>query len=328
MNTTLLDAFRSVALAALGAVLSLPAIAQDKYPGRTVRVVVPFAAGGATDVLTRIAANELSRRLGQNFVVENVTGAGGLIGAQQVVSAKPDGYTLLAGSPGPITIMPVIARKPVGYDVDKDLLPITLIADSPGAMVVGKGSKFRTIQEVLAAGKSGARLTCGSSGVGAFSHLNCELLKSLTGLDIVHVPYRGAAPALVDLVGGQFDFIIENYPSPAKLIESGEVRLLGVTSAKRFALKPDATTLEEAGVKGHVMSAWIGLMAPAGTPSAIVDAVQRETAEGLKDPAVQKRLSDMGVVSGGSTPADFTRYLSAERDTYRRLSAQTGLKVD
>ena len=328
MNTTLLDAFRSVALTALGAVLSLPAIAQDKYPGRTVRVVVPFAAGGATDVLTRIAANELSRRLGQNFVVENVTGAGGLIGAQQVVSAKPDGYTLLAGSPGPITIMPVIARKPVGYDVDKDLLPITLIADSPGAMVVGKGSKFRTIQEVLAAGKSGARLTCGSSGVGAFSHLNCELLKSLTGLDIVHVPYRGAAPALVDLVGGQFDFIIENYPSPAKLIESGEVRLLGVTSAKRFALKPDATTLEEAGVKGHVMSAWIGLMAPAGTPSAIVDAVQRETAEGLKDPAVQKRLSDMGVVSGGSTPADFTRYLSAERDTYRRLSAQTGLKVD
>ena len=328
MNITLLDAFRSVALTALGAVLSLPAIAQDKYPGRTVRVVVPFAAGGATDVLTRIAANELSRRLGQNFVVENVTGAGGLIGAQQVVSAKPDGYTLLAGSPGPITIMPVIARKPVGYDVDKDLLPITLIADSPGAMVVGKGSKFRTIQEVLAAGKSGARLTCGSSGVGAFSHLNCELLKSLTGLDIVHVPYRGAAPALVDLVGGQFDFIIENYPSPAKLIESGEVRLLGVTSAKRFALKPDATTLEEAGVKGHVMSAWIGLMAPAGTPSAIVDAVQRETAEGLKDPAVQKRLSDMGVVSGGSTPADFTRYLSAERETYRRLSAQTGLKVD
>jgi len=328
MNITLLDALRSVALTALGAVLSLPAIAQDKYPGRTVRVVVPFAAGGATDVLTRIAANELSRRLGQNFVVENVTGAGGLIGAQQVVSAKPDGYTLLAGSPGPITIMPVIARKPVGYDVDKDLLPITLIADSPGAMVVGKGSKFRTIQEVLAAGKSGARLTCGSSGVGAFSHLNCELLKSLTGLDIVHVPYRGAAPALVDLVGGQFDFIIENYPSPAKLIESGEVRLLGVTSAKRFALKPDATTLEEAGVKGHVMSAWIGLMAPAGTPSAIVDAVQRETAEGLKDPAVQKRLSDMGVVSGGSTPADFTRYLSAERETYRRLSAQTGLKVD
>lgn len=328
MTRNLRCALRSVALATIGAILSLPAIAQDKYPSRAVRVVVPFAAGGATDVLTRIAAAELSRRLGQNFVVENVTGAGGLIGAQQVVSAKPDGYTLLAGSPGPITIMPVIARKPVGYDVDKDLLPITLIADSPGAMVVGKGSKYRTIQEVLAAGKSGARLTCGSSGVGAFSHLNCELLKSLTGLDIVHVPYRGAAPALVDLIGGQFDFIIENYPSPAKLIESGEVRLLGVTSATRFALKPDASTLAEAGVNGHVMSAWIGLMAPAGTPSVIIDAVQRETAEGLRDPAIQKRLADMGVVSGGTTPADFTRYLSAERETYRRLSAQTGLKVD
>ena len=317
---------------ALTALLLGPAVAplhaQDKYPSRAVRVVVPFAAGGATDVLTRIAATELSRRLGQNFVVENVTGAGGLIGAQQVVTAKPDGYTLLAGSPGPITIMPVIARKPVSYDVEKDLIPITLIADSPGAMVVGKGSKYRTIQEMLAAGKSGARLTCGSSGVGAFSHLNCELLKSLTGLDIVHVPYRGAAPALVDLVGGQFDFIIENYPSPAKLIESGEVRLLGVTSAARFQLKPEAATLVESGVKGHVMSAWIGLMAPAGTPASIIDGIQRETAEGLKDASVQKRLADMGVVAGGNDPATFARYLADERSTYRALSERTGLKVD
>ena len=328
MTQTLRTVLCTVALAVLAATASAQAVGQEKYPSRTVRVVVPFAAGGATDLLTRIAAAELSRRLGQNFVVENVTGAGGLIGAQQVVSAKPDGYTLLAGSPGPITIMPVTARKPVGYDVDKDLIPITLIADSPGAMVVGKGSKYRTIQELLAAGKAGARLTCGSSGVGAFSHLNCELLKSLTGLDIVHVPYRGAAPALVDLVGGQFDFIIENYPSPAKLIESGEVRLLGVTSATRFSLKPDVSTLVEAGVKGHVMSAWIGLMAPAGTPATIINAVQREIAEGLRDPAVEKRLTDMGVIGGGSPPADFARYLSAERETYRTLSAQTGLKVD
>ena len=319
---------RTTLSAMLVAFASAPLMAQDKYPSRAVRVVVPFAAGGATDVLTRIAATELSKRLGQNFVVENVTGAGGLIGAQQVVSAKPDGYTLLAGSPGPITIMPVIARKPVSYEVEKDLIPITLIADSPGAMVVGKGSKYRTVQEMLAAGKSGSRLTCGSSGVGAFSHLNCELLKSITGLDIVHVPYRGAAPALVDLVGGQFDFIIENYPSPAKLIESGEVRLLGVTSAARFKLKPEAVTLVESGVKGHVMSAWIGLMAPAGTPSAIVESIQRETAEGLKDPEVQKRLAGMGVVAGGSDPATFARYLADERATYRALSEKTGLKVD
>jgi tripartite-type tricarboxylate transporter receptor subunit TctC len=324
MNSIIRTTLSAVALA----LASAPLMAQDKYPSRAVRVVVPFAAGGATDVLTRIAATELSKRLGQNFVVENVTGAGGLIGAQQVVSAKPDGYTLLAGSPGPITIMPVIARKPVSYDVERDLIPITLIADSPGAMVVGKGSKYRTIQEMLAAGKSGARLTCGSSGVGAFSHLNCELLKSLTGLDIVHVPYRGAAPALVDLVGGQFDFIIENYPSPAKLIESGEVRLLGVTSAARFKLKPEAATLVESGVAGHVMSAWIGLMAPAGTPSAIIESIQRETAEGLKDTEVQKRLAGMGVVAGGSDPATFARYLSDERATYRALSEKTGLKVD
>ncbi len=302
--------------------------AQDKYPSRTVRVIVPFAVGGATDVLTRVAAGELSKRLGQSFVVENVTGAGGLIGAQQAIKSKPDGYTLLAGSPGPITIMPVISRTPVNYDVEKDVVPITLIADSPGAMVVGKGSRYKTVQEVLAAGKAGGRLTCGSSGVGAFSHINCELFKSLTGIDVVHVPYRGAAPALVDLVGGQFDFIIENYPSPAKLIESGEVRALAVTSARRFGLRPETPTLVEAGVAGHVMSAWIGLMAPAGTPADIIQLIQREAAEAMRDPAVSKRMNDMGVMPGGNTPADFAAYLNNERQTYRALSAKTGLKVD
>lgn len=314
--------------ASLALAAATSSLAQDKYPSRTVRVIVPFAVGGATDVLTRVAASELSKRLGQSFVVENVTGAGGLIGAQQAIKSRPDGYTLLAGSPGPITIMPVISRTPVNYDVEKDVVPITLIADSPGAMVVGKGSRYKTVQEVLAAGKAGGRLTCGSSGVGAFSHINCELFKSLTGLDVVHVPYRGAAPALVDLVGGQFDFIIENYPSPAKLIESGEVRALAVTSAQRFGLRPETPTLVEAGVAGHVMSAWIGLMAPAGTPADIIQLIQREAAEAMRDPAVSKRMNDMGVMPGGNTPAEFAAYLANERQTYRTLSAKTGLKVD
>ncbi|MGE0314300.1 MAG: Bug family tripartite tricarboxylate transporter substrate binding protein [Lautropia sp.] len=303
--------------------------AQAKYPEHPVRVIVPFAAGGATDVLTRLAAGELSKRLGQTFVVENLTGAGGLIGASQALKAKPDGYTLLAGSPGPITIMPVIRKTPVGYDVEKDFVPITLIADSPGAMVVGKNSRFKSVKEVLDAAKAEpGKITCGSSGIGAFSHLNCELLKSLAGVDVTHVPYRGAAPALVDLVGGQFDFLIENYPSPAKLIASGEARALAVTSAKRFSLRPDIPTLVESGVPGHVMSAWIGLMAPAGTPADIVNLLQREVAAALKEPEVGKRLASMGVAAGGSTPAEFAAYLAAERKTYAELSAKTGLKVD
>jgi len=311
------------------AVLALPAMAQDKYPSKPVRVLVPFAAGGATDVLTRVAAAELSKRLGQSFVVENPTGAGGIIGASQAVKAAPDGYTLLAGSPGPVTIMPVISSKPLPYDAEKDLIPITLIADSPGGFTVGKGSPYKSVQEVLAAAKAQpGKLTCGSSGIGAFSHLNCELLKTLAGVNITHVPYRGAAPAMVDLVSGQTDIMIENYPSPQKLIDAGELRLLAVTSAKRFALKPGTPTVVESGVAGHVMTAWIGLMAPKGTPAEIVNLIQRELSAALKDPAVQKRLSDMGVVPGGMPPAEFAAYLAAERETYKSLSAKTGLKVD
>jgi tripartite-type tricarboxylate transporter receptor subunit TctC len=320
---------RCLAACAMALAVAGTAAAQDKYPSKSVRVIVPFAAGGATDVLTRLVAAELGKRLGQTFVVENLTGAGGLIGAAQAIKSRPDGYTLLAGSPGPITIMPVISRQPVPFDVDKDVIPITLIADSPGAMVVGKNSPYRSVQQVVAAAKANpGKLSCGSSGVGAFSHLNCELLKSLAGVNVVHVPYRGAAPALVDLVGGQFDFLIENYPSPQKLIDSGEARLLGVTARTRFALKPDAPTLAESGVPGHVMTAWIGLMAPAGTPADIVNLLQRETAAILKDPAIGKRMAEMGVVPGGMPPAEFGQYLAAERNTYRELSAKTGLKVD
>ena len=320
---TLLTALASTAM------LVLPAMAQDKYPSKPVRVLVPFAAGGATDVLTRIAAAELSKRLGQSFVVENPTGAGGIIGATQAVKAVPDGYTLLAGSPGPVTIMPAISAKPLPYDAEKDLMPITLIADSPGGFTVGKNSTYKSVQEVLAAAKaSPGKLTCGSSGIGAFSHLNCELLKTLAGVNITHVPYRGAAPAMVDLVSGQTDIMIENYPSPQKLIDAGELRLLAVTSARRFALKPGTPTVAESGVAGHVMTAWIGLMAPKGTPAEIVNLIQRELSAALKDPAVQKRLNDMGVVPGGMPPVEFAAYLAAERETYKSLAAKTGLKVD
>jgi tripartite-type tricarboxylate transporter receptor subunit TctC len=320
---------RRICCATLALAAAVPALAQDKYPSKPVRIVVPFAAGGATDVLTRIAANELTKRLGQSFVVENVTGAGGLIGAAQVVKAKPDGYTLLAGSPGPITIMPVISKTPMTFDAEKDVMPITLIADSPGAMVVGRNSPYKTAQELLAAAKaSPGKLTCGSSGVGAFSHLNCELLMTLTGIKVVHVPYRGAAPALVDLVGGQFDFMIENFPSPQKLIDSGDAHALAVTSAQRFPLRPNIPTLAESGVPGYAMSAWVGLMAPAGTPPDIVATLQRELSAALRNPAVQKQMNDMGVVAGGNTPAEFAIYLAKERETYRKLGAATGLKIE
>jgi tripartite-type tricarboxylate transporter receptor subunit TctC len=303
--------------------------AQEKYPSRSVRVIVPFAAGGATDILTRVATTELSKRLGQSFVVENLTGAGGLIGAGQAIKAKPDGYTLLAGSPGPITIMPTISKKPVPYDVDKDVLPITLIADAPGVVVVGRNSPLKSLGELIDAAKSQpGKLSCGSSGVGAFSHLNCELFMSLTGAKVVHVPYKGAAPALVDLVGGRLDFIIEHFPSPRALIDSGEIRALAMTSKTPFSLRPNIPTINESGVPGYVMSAWVGLMAPAGTPKEAIDTLYRELSVALREPEVIKRMNDMGVVPGGQSPGELAAYLANERATYRKLSEQTGLKIE
>ena len=300
--------------------------AQETYPSKPVRLVIPFAAGGATDILARIGADELSRRMGQPFVVDNVGGAGGTIGTGQVAKAKPDGYTLLAGSPGPITIS-TVAQKGLPYDT-RDLDAITIIADGPAALVVGKDSPYKSMRDLIAAAKArpGA-LSYGSAGVGAFSHFNGELLKSLAGIDVVHIPYKGAGPALVDVLGGRLDFYIEYYPAVQKLIESGDVRALAVTSANRFPLRPDIPTMIESGVPGYEATAWVGLMAPAGTPREIADKIQQTLAQALQDPAVAARIRGLGVVPGGQKPADFTAYIAKERSQYKRLVDAAGITI-
>ena len=299
---------------------------QAPYPNKPVRMVVPFAAGGATDILARIGADELSKRLGQPVVVENVGGAGGTIGTGQVAKAKPDGYTLLAGSPGPITISPV-AQKGLAYDT-RDFDAITIIADGPAALVVAKDSPYKSMRDLIAAAKAkpGA-LSYGSAGVGAFSHLNGELLKSLAGIDVVHVPYKGAGPALTDVLGGRLDFYIEYYPAVQKFIESGDMRALAVTSANRFPLRSDIPTMAEAGVPGYEMSAWVGVMAPAGTPKDVADKIQQTLAQALQDPAVAARIRGLGVVPGGQKPNEFTAYLEKERGQYKRLVDAGGITI-
>jgi len=311
------------------ALMSADVTAQSAaYPSKPVRLVIPFAPGASTDILSRLAADELAKRLNTPFIPENVTGAGGTIGTAQVAKAAPDGYTLVGATPGPITISPVaVPAKDMPYNVN-ELRAITLVAEGPGALVVAKDSKFKTVKDLLDAARAKpGSLSFGSAGTGAFSHLASELLKALAHIDAVHIPYRGSGPAMVDLLGGRLAFYMEYFPAVQKLVDSGELRLLAVTSAKRFPLRPDVPTLAESGVPGYDASAWVGLMAPAGTPDAVIDKLQQTMAQALRDPAVIAKINGLGVIPGGQPPAEFAAYLQRERDKYKKIVDETKLVI-
>ncbi|MDB5900929.1 MAG: tripartite tricarboxylate transporter substrate binding protein [Ramlibacter sp.] len=319
----------------LAGALPLGAQAQGAYPSKPVRIVVPFAAGGTTDILARSVAQELTKSMGQSFVVENKAGAGGNIGADIVAKSAPDGYTLLMGTVGTQSINKALYSK-MPYDPQKDFAPITLVAGVPNVMVVNTekaaARNIRNVQDFIKYAKANpGKLNMASSGNGTSIHLAGELFKVMSGTYMTHFPFGGSNPALLSLMSGDMDVMFDNLPSSMQHIKSGKLKALAVTSSTRSQALPDVPTVEEAGgpsLKGFEASSWFGLLAPAGTPMDIVNKLQQETAKALATPAMKERLLAQGAIPSGNTPAQFAQMIDRESKKWAPVVKASGAKVD
>jgi tripartite-type tricarboxylate transporter receptor subunit TctC len=327
---------RPVLSAAAALVLSLTGLAasaQTAWPTKPVKILVPFAPGGTTDILARAIAPDLSKAFGQQFVVENKGGAGGNLGTEIVAKSPGDGYTLLMGTVGTHGINKALYPK-LPYDPFKDFAPITLVAGVPNVMVVNvdkaMANKINNVNDFIKYAKANpGKLNMASSGNGTSIHLAGELFKSKTGIFMAHIPYRGSGPALLDLAAGNMDVMFDNLPSAMQLIKGGKIKALAVTSSQRSAALPDVPTVEEAaGIKGFEASSWFGLLAPAGTPSDVVSRIQQEVAKSLATPAMKERLATLGAIPSGNTPAQFTALIDSEHKKWAEVVKASGAKVD
>ncbi|AEG94614.1 Bug family tripartite tricarboxylate transporter substrate binding protein [Ramlibacter tataouinensis] len=321
-------------LAAAGAAVLAPAAwAQTAWPSKPVRIVVPFAAGGTTDILARAIAPELSKAFGQPFIVDNRAGAGGNVGADIVAKSPADGYTLLMGTVGTHGINRALYEK-MPFDPIKDFAPITLVAGVPNVMVMNadkaRSMGINNVQDFIRHAKANpGKLNMASSGNGTSIHLAGELFKTMSGTYMVHFPYRGSAPALLDMVAGNMDVMFDNLPSSMAQIKAGKLKALAVTSSQRSSALPDVPTVEEAGgLKGFDASSWFGLLAPAGTPADIVGRIQQEVARSLDTPAIKEKLQAQGAIPSGNTPAEFARLIDAEHKKWAGVVKASGAKVD
>ena len=309
--------------------------AQTGWPTKPVRIVVPFAAGGTTDILARSLAPELQRVFGQPFVVDNKPGAGGNNGAAEVAKAPADGYTLLMGTVGTHAINPSIYPK-MPYDHVKDFVPVTLVAGVPNVLVINPASAQKygvnNVADFVKALKANpGRVNMASSGNGTSIHLAGELFKSMTGTFMLHLPYRGSGPALIDLLAGNVDVMFDNLPSAMPHIKSGRLKALAVTSGQRSGALPELPTIAESGVaelKAYEASSWFGLLAPAGTPAEVVTRLQQESAKALATAAMKERLLAQGAIPSGMTPAEFVRFIGAETRKWSGVVKASGAKID
>ncbi len=323
---------RAVTVSAI-AFSAFAALAQSNWPTKPVRIVVPFAPGGTTDILARAIAPELTRAFGQQFLVDNRGGAGGNLGADIVAKSVGDGYTLLMGTVGTHGINRALYDK-LPFDPIKDFVPITLVAGVPNVMVMpaekARSLGIQSVADFIRYAKANpGKLNMASSGNGTSIHLSGELFKSMSGIYMVHFPYRGSGPALLDLVGGTMDVMFDNLPSSIPHIKSGKLKALAVTSLQRSAVLPDVPTVEEAGrLKGFDATSWFGLLAPAGTPPDIVNRIQQEVARALNTPAMKEKLGSQGAIPSGNTPAEFTQLIDAEHRKWAQVVKASGARVD
>jgi tripartite-type tricarboxylate transporter receptor subunit TctC len=299
--------------------------AQDNWPSRPIRLIVPFAPGGNTDAVARVTAEYMQSALkGASVIVENRGGAGGIVGTEAVAKAAPDGYTLCVCSIGSITISPALERLP--YDPLKDLIPISLLGTNALVLIAHPSLEAKSVQDVIKLAKAKPKsLDYGSSGVGGLMHVSALLFQAKTGTDLVHVPYRGGAPATQGLVAGDVKLVFANMSDAIGQIEGGTVRALGVTTATRTPAAPQIPTIAESGVPGFHAESWNALFAPAGTPQPIIDRLARIAADMAKDPAVQKRMAEFGSVAAANTPQDFAKMLREETAQWADLLKQSGL---
>ena len=322
-------AVRKTALAFAALAFAISALAaEDDYPARTVRIIVPFAPGGSTDVVARILADRLGSEFKQTFIVDNRAGASGNIGADAVAKAPADGYTLLMGTTGVLAINGHLFKN-LAFDPDKDFVPVSYTSLITNILVVNPEVPARTVAELvrLAKAKPGG-LTFASSGSGSSTHLSGELFKALAGVDILHVPYKGSSQALIDVISGQVTMLFDNAPSSLPFIEQGKLRALAVTSRRRLANLPEIPTLEEAGVAGYESLSWSGIVAPAGTPRAVILKLNAAIERILAADDVRKRLAALGVEPVGGSPEAFAAHIRAESDKWGRLIKSAGITVN
>lgn len=323
MSSSLIRAGLALLFAALAATTQA-----QTFPSKPIRLICPFPPGGAVDIASRAIAAEMSKTLGQQVTVENRPGAGGNIGGAEVARAAPDGYTMLMTTSGIQAINPVLYPK-MQYDPNKDLAPIAVLVSLANVLVVNPAVKANSVTELIALAKAQpGKMTYASSGSGTSIHMSAELFKQLTKIDIVHVPYKGSAPALTDLIGGQVNLMFDNIPSALPHIKAGRLNALATTGARRDPTLPDLPTVAEAGIKGYESGVWFGLAAPAGTPKEIVAKLADEAVKATKSPDYVKRMTEVGYVIVGVGPDQMAEMTRAEINRWGPVVKSSGATAD